>query len=201
MNGPRAGPQNLSAAFSAQIAEVLEVIDGRRSEGEGNLPRGIFWWMISRRVKSRVKKVLDIPVEEILGSAWTRLKALQAHLDAPPEEIFREMVGGHTIESLHEPRTEIEIDGWHIGSLEFEIVLRLEIKAVELKIQGGKVRRAAAGNCTAGGDFKCKITLYGMAHTVARSTPLAHFDIPGAIEFDPALPIPRIPEALRQSAE
>ncbi len=201
MSGPRPGYESLSRIFSAQVAEVLEAIDGRKSEEAGNLPRGIFWWMLSRRVKKRVKKVLDIPLEEILGGAWTKLQALQAHLHAPPEEIFRELVGEHTIESRHEPHTEIEIDGWQIGSLEFEIVLRLEIRAVELKIQGGKIRQAAAGSCTAGGDFKCKITLYGIAHTVSRSTPLAQIDIPGAIPFDPPLPIPRIPDALRESAE
>ena len=107
---------------------------------------------VARELAARVREVLEVPVPEVLASAWGRSVELLKYRDPeryPPEKVSIVPLATHTVTSRHRPRVEVEVNGVLPTPvtlrLELEVELTAEVEGAKIAIQAGKIRKLFAG--------------------------------------------------------
>ena len=134
---------------------------------------------------------LDLPLEEILRSAWSSLVELQEYRDTekhPPEETSHVRLGRHRVTSKHHPKVELLLNDREILSLTFDVQLTLHVIATTLLVRDGRIWQAR------GSEFEGEAALSyrGFSLMKKKSGKLA---LPGTIDFEGGIPIPPLPKA------
>jgi len=125
----------------------------RKMVNRGSLDARAF----SGDLKKAVLKALDIALDDLLGRAWSGWEELRQYADpkqTPPDEINLVTVSNHTIKSQHEPSVDIIVDGVPIHSFDFDVSVQLDVKGVDLEVQGGKITKIRLGSLKLGGSVK-----------------------------------------------
>jgi hypothetical protein len=130
--------------------------------------------------------LLDSPMASILGDAWGTARDLHRFCDQsayPPDRISEHTLSEHEIALTRNPELEVVLDGAPTGlKLQFELKLALTVMSAVLRIQAGRIIGARVGDCRGGGKYSCSsVTL------AERKT--GKFRIPGAVSFDPGVPL------------
>jgi len=102
---------------------------------------------------------LDIKLKDILESAWKKYSQVEQCLEQGkenPDETYLVPLIEHTVVSEHHPKIEISLDEVFLGEVDFEILLKLELKGIILKIKGEKINGVKAGSCQCKGSLACE---------------------------------------------
>jgi len=137
-------------------------------------------------------QALDIPIEDVLRSAWASLVELQEYRDSnkhPPGEVNSLRFGKHKITSKHQPAVELLLNDREVASLTFDVVLTLHITATTLLIRDGSIWQAR----NAKGQGEGTVAYKGFTLLRAKTREL---QLPGQIDFEDGVPIPRLPKAV-----
>ena len=166
--GKSKGP-TLGDVFPGVAKEIAAAVNGRSKEEAAELPRGILWRIVAWRVNAKVKKLTKMPIRDVLGGGYLRLRKVreyaEKHPKLPRDKVLK-LPLKHTITSEHKHSIELEIDGWQDCKLEFDINLSLKCEGGTLKIEKGCLASVRPGSCTPAGTFKCTITGRGNPVTI-----------------------------------
>jgi len=145
-----------------------------------------FWLSASKNAAGLVKELLDVPLADVLVEAWKQHRRFRQYADAeryPPGEVSVVPLAEHHITSTHEPYIEVVIGGVSRGKIPFEVTLDVTVKAGNLIIESGKIKRLEAARAQVSGRLAC-----------AGETLLKHeseeFVWDDAITFGAGIPIP-----------
>lgn len=117
----------------------------------------LFWSSAREAIDGALHQTLSIPLSSILAGGWNQYRMLAQYRDRqkhPPEEVALVPLKQHKITSTHKPQIEILLNDRHVGSLEFDVVLALEIDMAILKIQNAKIWEIQVGSCRGKGTLK-----------------------------------------------
>jgi len=135
---------------------------------------------------------LDLPLEDILRSAWSSLIELQEYRDAkkhPPEETSSVRFGKHRVTSNHHPKVEVLLNDQEVACLTFDVTLTLNVTATTLQVRGGRIWEAR------GAEFQGEAALSYRGFSLMRRK-TGKLTLPGAIEFKDGIAIPPLPKAV-----
>jgi hypothetical protein len=128
--------------------------------------------------------LLQSPLAEILGDAWSKAREIAKYADPnkyPPDAVNEVALGGHEIALKRKPSLEIVLDGAPTGvTVPCELKLKLELKSVMLRIQGGRIVGARVGDFLGGGSYACA----GVTLAERKTSP---FRLPGDVVFNPGV--------------
>ena len=131
--------------------------------------------------------VLNSPLADVLGDAWTKAHELHAFTDAskyPAGQVSEYTLHTHDISLKRNPVIELVLDGAPTGlQLEFELKISLVVLSALLRIQDGRVIGARVGDFQGAGSYSC-----GTAKLIERKT--SPFKLPGDLGFAPGVAIP-----------
>jgi hypothetical protein len=133
---------------SEKIAELKKTIGEKKPHFE--------WNLVSEKIIEKAPELLDIKLKDILESAWEKYQQVEQCLEQGkenPDDTYLVPVAEHTVVSEHHPKIEISLDEVSLGKVDFEILLKLELKGIILKIKGEKIIGVKTGSC------KCKCSL------------------------------------------
>lgn len=168
-------------ALSDQQAEIVwagECLSKVKRQLAGKVP-GPFWSSARRTIDQALHGLLSLPVQDILGGAWSQYRSLLEYRDRkkhPPEEVALHPLLEHAIESSHKLEIEIVLNDYQMGTLDFEVKLAFEIETAILKIQDGKIMEVELGSCMGSGAL-----MFGSAELFKRET--SKLELPKVISF------------------
>jgi hypothetical protein len=142
------------------------------------------WPEILHTALDRLDALLDIGLSDILAGAWKKCVALQEYADPakhPPEEVCMLPLTEHVLKSEHHPYLEVLLGEQALGRIDFDLVLMLTLKGVVLRIQDGRIKGIAAGQCKGEGRLACE--------GVELLKEGVSFELPGTIDLGEGLQI------------
>ncbi len=148
-------------------------------------PPGAYWSAAATHVSDALAQALQQPITTLLAAAWNRYRPFLKYCDAkryPPETSIEETLLTHTIRSTLQPRVRVFLDGDHIGDVNFEATIEIELEGGILTIQGGRFRELRPGRCSAGGTLKCE-----QAEIVKLTS--QQLPLPGVVKLGDGIPI------------
>lgn len=141
---------------SEKMAELKREIAQKKPQVE--------WASFSDRVLNKTPEFLDIKLKDILGNAWKKYRQVEQCLEQGkenPDETYLVPMVDHTVVSEHHPELEISIDELPFKRVKFDILLKLEIKGIILKIKGSEIVGVKTGTCQCKGSLGCEgITIF-----------------------------------------
>ena len=189
-------PEKL-AEFFAENAETFsrqplpaDAVEAVR-EDLGTADRAVLEGFAMGDLMATLYAALDLPLEDILRSAWSSLVELQEYRDTqkhPPEETSNVRFGKHKLTSKHHPKVALLLNEKEVASLTFDVVLTLSITATTLLVRAGRIWQAR------GSEFQGEASLSYRSFTLMKKQ-TGTFTLPGAIDFAEGLPIPPLPKA------
>jgi len=134
---------------------------------------------------------LDLPLADVLKSAWSSLVELQDYLDPakhPPGESSHVRVGKHTVKSKHQPHLDVVLNSAKIGTIPFDVTFSLDITGSTFLVRAGRIWQAT------GSEFEgeAKIAYKGLQLVKKK---IGLFRSSDAIEFENGIAIPKLPGA------
>ena len=123
--------------------------------------------------------LLDIDMSRILIGAWRKRQEIVQYRDTTryaQGEVHVVPLLEHTVTSTHSPAVQPIINNVPLPKISFDVVLKLAIKSMMLKISGAKITELLLGSCTGSGS----IEYAGYAFVTRETAPLA---LPGSIMF------------------
>ena len=194
---PSTTPATLGALFAANAeafsrqplpADALEAV----REDVGAADRMLLEGFVTGDLLAALYQALDLPLEEILRSAWGSLVELQEYRDTkrhPPEETSSVRFGKHRVTSTHHPKVELLLNERRIAALTFDLQLTLNIAATTLLVRAGHIWQARG--CELQGE--AALSYRGFSLLKKKSGTIA---LPAAIDFEGGIPIPSLPKAV-----
>lgn len=171
----------LPAEGKEAVREDLGALDGMLLE------EGVFGDLLAT-----LYEAIDLPIEEILRSAWSSLIELQEYRDSrkhPPEETSTLRFGKHRVTSKHQPRVTLLLNDQKMAEITFDLVLTLNVAATTLKVRAGRIWQAR------GTEFQGEAALsYRGFGLMKKKT--GRLTLPGTIDFKDGVAIPDLPKAV-----
>ena len=136
-------------------------------------------------------EALDLPLEDILRSAWSSLVELQEYRDKekhPPEETSNVRFGKHKVTSKHHPKVAILLNDREVTSLTFDVQLTLQITGTTLVVRAGRIWQAR------GSELQGEAALSYRGFSLMKKK-VGKFTLPAALDFDDGIAIPPLPKA------
>ena len=179
-----------AAAFSRQPlpAEAKQAVQ----EDLGALDKAALEGFAFGDLLGTLYEALDLPLEDILRSAWSCLVELQEYRDAekhPPEETSTVRFGRHKVTSKHHPKVDLLLNDREVASFTFDVQLTLSITGTTLLVRAGRIWQAR------GSEFHGEAALSYRGFSLAKRK-TGSFTLPGAIDFADGIPIPPLPKAV-----
>ena len=139
-----------------------------------------------------LNQALEVPLADILKSAWSSSISLQAYLDPdkhPPEETSWVSFGKHKLSSTHQPKIEVLLNGKRVGTVSFDVTLTLHITSTKLLVRNGRIWEAT------GTEFKgeCKVSYKGFPFLKRQ---IGNTKLPGKLTFGDGVKISKLPVAI-----
>ncbi|NNE54060.1 MAG: hypothetical protein HKN30_16860 [Sulfitobacter sp.] len=139
-----------------------------------------------------LNKALEVPLADILKSAWSSSLSLQAYLDPekhPPEESSWVSFGKHKLSSTHQPKIEVLLNGKRVGTVSFDVTLTLHITSTKLLVRDGRIWEATGTEFR--GEFKAA---YKGLPFIKRN--IGKIKLPGKLTFSSGVRITKLPVAI-----
>jgi hypothetical protein len=118
------------------------------------------WDFLSNLIVEKIGDLLDMDLKDILIGAWQKCdeidKCLRKSYGPAADETMAVALAEHTIDSKHNPKLDILLNGKRIGAIVFHIRLSLDLQGFILKIQAGEIKEIQVGTCRGRGVFKCE---------------------------------------------
>lgn len=116
------------------------------------------WQLLWGEISTTSAELLNIKLSDILEKSWSKYEEVEKFLkiENNPDETFFVPLLEHTIVSEHHPKIEIWLGEQKLGDIDFELMLRLRLKAIILKIKNGKIIGVKTGKCSTTGNFSCE---------------------------------------------
>ena len=114
---------------------------------------------INSGLKDALLKSLNIALDDILVRAWSGWDELSQYANpklTPKADINVVTVSDHTISATHKPSVDVFVHGVRVDSFDFEVAADLNVKGINLKVQGGEITRIELGTLTLGGRIELK---------------------------------------------
>ncbi len=192
---PDAGGDALAESIRGQGAESLVALKGELKQ---QLPK-LSFKVVEKEITAKIGEVLDVGFQELLVSGWKKYQEFQAYADPelhPPEETILVPLAEHTIQSAHQPRVDLMVKDFLLGSIGLDVQLSLALEGVVLKIQGGKILEIRAGSCQAAGSLKATLTSkVGEKELLALDRETPQFQLGEALKLGSGVAIPRLAAA------
>jgi hypothetical protein len=116
------------------------------------------WDSFSDKLLDKSPELLDIKLKDILGNAWKKYRQVEQCLEQGkenPDETYLVPMVDHTVTSEHHPELEISIDELPFKRVKFDILLKMELKGIILKIKGSEIVGVNTGTCRCSGSLGC----------------------------------------------
>jgi hypothetical protein len=137
----------------AESQEFKEIKAAIRRELKGFQVPPSFYEMLIRQLADG----LDVGIGDILVGAWRKRQEIIRYRDTekyPPDQTNVVPLIEHTVTSKHSPTIQPVINNVPLKKIKFDIVLKLKLKGVMLKIRGGKIMEILVGSCTGSGSIE-----------------------------------------------
>ena len=190
--GPKAQGRPVSAItlrtlfeFSASTVEHAEATQ-RSEAGSGALAPPTFTGFIASTAADELNKTLDTDVFEMLGQAWLKLKQVRDCADPalrPPHETSVVPLRDIAITSVNTPLLHATVGGVKLPDLRLTLELVAKFSAIDLVIQGARIRSLRPGAASATVKLK-----YGSIKLVEKATP--KWVLPASVDLGEGLAIP-----------
>lgn len=172
--------------FTASTVEHAET--AQRSEAAAApLAPPTFTGLIAASAADELNKTLDTDVFEMLSQAWLKLKQVRDCADPAlhgPQETCIVPLRDIEITSVNAPLLHTSVAGVKLPDLRLTLELVARFAAIDLVIQGARIRALRPGAASAIVKLK-----YGSTKLAEKSTP--KWVLPGSIELGDGLAIPR----------
>jgi len=172
-----------------RLTGVKSAVKGKLSEDKEVGGMKLAWGLIGAQLEEALRSVVDCPVMELLGQAWTTAEEVKDHADPlkhPPDEASVVHLGAHDfVQEIH-PVVAVTIGSCPPQELRFTISLAAHFDGVALSIQGGHIKGGRTGDSHVSAQLK-----YGdlELHQPSESGKAA---LPGRFAFTaPGLKIPQ----------
>ncbi len=143
----------------------------RWREGLAGALAAVPWPAAVESVAEMVGAFLDTPFAPPLRRVYAESKVLERYLDRDaydPEETVHVELAEHTVETSRSPRIDVTVNGAPVGSLTFDIKIRLDLKGLVLTVQDARVKKVAPGSCEATGT----VSFYGKTLATKEAEPI-----------------------------
>ncbi len=107
------------------------------------------WGAVRDVLLHKLAEALDEPLIEQLGGAWRKLEEIRQYADRdkyPPEVTSLVPLLEHDIDYTRHPQVQLLVEGRVLGSLKFDVSLRLVLKGIKLEIRDARIMRVLAGS-------------------------------------------------------
>lgn len=114
------------------------------------------WTLLWPKIVESCPKLLDIKLKDILMGGWKKYELVESYKEegkAHPEVTYSVPMVNHTIVSEHHPKIEISYRQTELGTVNFTILLKLELSGLILNIRGGNIDGVSAGTCRCKGSL------------------------------------------------
>ncbi len=187
----REGPSTLRAFFleppSDWQARFIKTTESQQSAADVTRATGLA--DVDRRamtntVAEKLKDALDVPITQILLSAWSQHRDLVNDLERSRQlkgEAILVPLADHTIRSTHHPAVEVMVNDRRVAAFKFNANLMLRIRRAVVKVEGGEIVGAESGAWHGVGQLKC-----GPVTLVEHET--KEFGLPRTLSQRPARP-------------
>lgn len=144
--------------------------------------------MIADLAAAKLNDALEVDCLEMLGQAWSKLKALREYADPkkhPPEKDAVVQLGAHRLTHKCFPLAELRHADSNLKLAELKLTLELNARfsGVSLLVRNARILVAVPG------DASAEVTLkYKSIELAKRSTPA--WKLPGQVRFGAGIPIP-----------
>jgi hypothetical protein len=143
--------QSTSVDSSKKIAELRSTVNEK-------LPL-VEWTSVYNQILGKCPELLEFKLQDILIGGWRKYQQIEQYFEqgkTNPEVSFSVPLVTHTIVSEHHPKIEIRMNEIKLGTIDFEILLKLELSGIILNIKGGEIDGVKAGNCKCKGSVACE---------------------------------------------
>lgn len=104
-----------------------------------------------RRVLVMLREATEVPIPQVLVSAWRRYEPFRKYVDPaayPPGTESEVPLATHTARSLLEPEVEVLVSGTVVATLRFEVEVTLSLEGAVLRIRDGRFVSVRTGDCS-----------------------------------------------------
>jgi len=147
-------PSDWQARFIKTTESQQSTSDVGRVTGLADVDRRV----MTNNVADKLKDALDVGIEQILLSAWSKHRDLVDDLEKSRElkgETILVPLEDHTVRSTHQPAVEVMVNDRRVAAFKFNANLMMRIQRAVLKVEGGEVVGVEAGAWHGVGQLKC----------------------------------------------
>jgi hypothetical protein len=108
-------------------------------------------------VVRQIGDLLDIDLSSVVVGAWCKRQEIVKYRDTkkyPPGDVHVVPLLEHTLTSTHSPTIQPIINNMPLSKIKFDVVLKLKMKGMMLKIRDARIREILVGSCTGNGSIK-----------------------------------------------
>ncbi|HYM82465.1 MAG TPA: hypothetical protein VEY91_13770 [Candidatus Limnocylindria bacterium] len=115
-----------------------------------------FWASARSAIADGLRQMLNVSLLDVLLRGWRSHPGLQKQLKSGDDRnrVVLFELGEHEITSKHRPQIEIRQQNRLLGSLSFDLDLKLMLQLARLQLQEGKLLRVSFGACSGYGRLK-----------------------------------------------
>jgi len=107
------------------------------------------WGAVRDVLLHKLAEALDQPLLEPLAAAWSKLDEIRGYADRdryPPDVTALVPLLDHDIDYTQQPRVQLKLGDQLLGTLQFDVSLRLALKGIQLEIRNARIMRVLAGS-------------------------------------------------------
>jgi hypothetical protein len=108
-------------------------------------------------VVRQIGDLLDIELSTVIVGAWCKRQEIVKYRDTKkysPGDVHLVPLLKHTITSTHSPTIQPIINNVPLPKIKFDVVLKLKMKGMILKIRDARIREILVGSCTGNGSIE-----------------------------------------------
>ena len=123
--------------------------------------------------------LLNFKMSDVVVGAWRKRQEIVQYRDRekyPADEVHVVPLLEHTLTSTHSPTIQPIVNNVALPKITFDVVVRLKIEGMMLKIRAAKIRELLVGSCTGNGAVE-----YAGFPIVSRDT--APYTFPASVVF------------------
>ena len=147
-------PSDWQARFIKTTESQQNASDVGRATGLADVDRRV----MTNTVAEKLKDALDVGINQILLSAWSKHRDLIADLERSRQlkgETILVSLADHTIRSTHHPSVEVMVNDRRVAAFKFNANLMMRIQQAVLKVEAGEVVGVESGAWNGVGQLKC----------------------------------------------
>lgn len=137
-------------------------------------------------LRSCVAGLFQTKLVDLLLAGWNRYQEVADSLEASrqkPADIFLRPLVEHTLKTVQHPYVEVFADNKSVGKIVFGLTLALDVKALTLKMQQGRISEIESGSCQGSIELAYDDDVLASAKT-------GNIPLPGAIKLGAAAASP-----------